>query len=154
VFAPEVTCEACGFDANKMVMPALAWTAGPDGTLSYAITFIDTFLYDMDDPLGNHWAIWNIPADTLSLPKSMKMADTPAGSTQTGNFLGPCPSFGGTANHTYAFTLYAMPTATVEVSTQGQSTAVVGNAVTAFEAAALGKVELTGTSDAAPGSCN
>ena len=32
VFAPEVTCEACGFDANKMVMPGLEWTAGPDGT--------------------------------------------------------------------------------------------------------------------------
>ncbi len=140
-----------------MVMPGLEWTEGPAGTMSYALVFLDMTLYASDDPLGNHWAIWNIPAGTLSLPKSMKMGDIPAGATQTGNFLGPCPSFGATATHEYAFTLYAMPTATVDVSTQGQSTAVVGNAVTAFEAAALAKVELTGTSSAAPGqggACN
>jgi phosphatidylethanolamine-binding protein (PEBP) family uncharacterized protein len=158
VFAPEATCEACGFDANKMVMPGLEWTAGPTGTMSYALVFLDMTLFAEDDPLGNHWAIWNIPAGTSTLPKSMKTADIPAGATQTGNFLGPCPSFGGTATHNYAFTLYAMPTATVDVSTQGQATAVVGNAVTLFEANALAKVELTGTSSAAAGqggaSCN
>lgn len=157
VFAPEITCEACGFDANKMVMPGLEWTAGPEGTMSYALVFIDKTLYADNDPLGNHWAIWNIPASTFSLPKGMKAATIPSGATQTGNFLGPCPSFVGTATHDYAFILYAMPTATVNVANQGQATAIVGNAIKTFEAESLAKLEVTGTSSAAPGqggACN
>lgn len=151
VFAPEVTCEACGFNADQMVMPGLEWTEGPPGTMSYAMVFVDSTLFAMNDPLGNHWAIWNIPASTLSLPKSMKTANIPQGATQTANFLGPCPSFGGTQTHDYEFALYAMPTATVEFDSQGQGTAVVGRAIEAFEAQNLGKAVLTGSSSAAPG---
>lgn len=138
-------------------MPGLEWTPGPEGTMSYALVFVDATLYAMNDPLGNHWAIWNIPASTLALPKGMKMADIPEGATQTGNFLGPCPSFGGQQTHEYEFALYAMPTATVDFNSQGMSTQVVGQAITAFEAQKLEKVVLTGSSSAAPGqagACN
>lgn len=154
-FAPEVTCEACGFNADQMVMPGLQWTAGPEGTLSYAVTFIDRTLVDMSNPLGYHWAMWNIPAEVRTLPKGMKQADLPAGSSQTGNFLGPCPDVSEAEAHTYELTVWALPTATVDIT--GNGAAAVQPALDKLSAEAVAHVTLTGTSFASPGqpgSCN
>jgi phosphatidylethanolamine-binding protein (PEBP) family uncharacterized protein len=154
-FAPEVTCEACGFNADQMVMPGLQWTAGPEGTLSYAVTFIDRTLVDMSNPLGYHWALWNIPGDVTTLPKGMKQAELPLGATQTGNFLGPCPDVSEDEAHTYELTVWALPTATIDIT--GSGTAAVQAALDRLATEAVAHVTLTGTSFASPGqpgSCN
>jgi len=154
VFADSITC------AGKGVSPPLAWTAGPAGTKSYAITFFDTTLVDMNSALGYHWVMWDIPAATLALP-----AELPSGATLTtpvmakqmaptnpfdgfpkDTFFGPCPNATGTGTNTdnYAFTLYAL---NVEKLT-GDLTSVK-NVETAIKAATpLATAKLTGKSSA------
>lgn len=98
----EFTCD--GAD----VSPPLSWTAGPEGTKSYAIVFADA-----SNGL-THAAIYDIPADVTSLPKNVEKKHepaVPAGAKQPKSFrstvygwAGPCP----TGKHTYVFTLYAV----------------------------------------------
>jgi Raf kinase inhibitor-like YbhB/YbcL family protein len=118
VFADALTCAGVGRS------PALAWTAGPTGTKSYAITFLDETLVAKNNANGYHWVIWDIPAATLALPPNL-----PAGATLTSPvtakqfspangfdklpanaYFGPCPNaIGDVVNtDTYAFTLYAL----------------------------------------------
>ena len=50
---------------GENIAPSLSWSAGPEGTKSYAIT-----AYDPDAPTGSgwwHWLAFNIPADVTSL---------------------------------------------------------------------------------------
>jgi Raf kinase inhibitor-like YbhB/YbcL family protein len=49
--------------------PALAWTAGPPGTQSYAV-FAEGEGENRRDPT-THWSVYNIPATTLSLPRGL-----------------------------------------------------------------------------------
>lgn len=102
---------------GENVSPALSWTAGPSGTLSYALIF-----RDLSNSLG-HAAIWDIPAATLSLPEDVdrdyQPADVP-GAVQCAaydgqpGYAGPCPPNA----HTYEFTLYAIPSASLNLVEQ------------------------------------
>lgn len=148
-FAAEFTCAMAGF--NGSIMPELRWTAGPAGTKSYAITFIDVTLAKGTPPNmnGYHWAIWNIPASTMSLPKAFKNAASIQAS-QTGNFLGPCPNIQGSGHtDTYEFTIYALASESLTVSPM-TGTAAVKNAADTLEKTHLASTKLTGTSDAKP----
>lgn len=130
----ETTCNGKPFPES--VSPELTWTEGPEDTLSYAITFTDvTILATLDpaDPLynrGYHYVIWDIPADTLSLPAELGSGfEVPGidGALQWAPFndygyMGPCANFpvGGEVPATlnedsYSFTIYAMPTATLPI---------------------------------------
>ncbi len=90
------------------VSPPLSWTAGPEGTKSYAIVFAD------ESNGLTHAAIYDIPADVTSLPKDVDKKhepSVPAGAKQPKSFrstvygwAGPCP----TGKHTYVFTVYAL----------------------------------------------
>ncbi|XXT21037.1 YbhB/YbcL family Raf kinase inhibitor-like protein [Sorangium sp. So ce429] len=148
-FADKYTCALAGF--NGSVLPELHWTAGPPGTTSYAITFIDTTLTTKTPPEmnGYHWVLYNIPASVTSLPEAFKDAAS-IGAQQNGNFLGPCPNFGGgNANtDTYEFTIYALSSDSLTI-TPTTGTAAVKDAETKLEADHLAKAKLTGTSDAA-----
>jgi Raf kinase inhibitor-like YbhB/YbcL family protein len=98
---------SCG-GAN--VSPPLEWTKGPEGTKSYTIVFVDT-----DNGL-THAAIYDIPADTTSLPEKVENAYEPSnvpGAKQPKSYkptlfgyAGPCPN----AEHTYVWTIYAIDT--------------------------------------------
>ena len=72
---------------------------------------------DPDAPVGvfDHWLIWNIPADTSSIPEGVpreKSVGSISGARQGRNgfggigYRGPCPP-GGPA-HRYRFKLYAL----------------------------------------------
>lgn len=101
---------SCG-GAN--VSPPLEWTSGPEGTKSYTIVFVDT-----DNGL-THSAIYDIPADTLSLPENVENAYEPSdvpGAKQPKSYkptvfgyAGPCPN----AKHTYEWTIYAIDVETL-----------------------------------------
>jgi len=115
------------------VNPDLEWTNAPAGTMSFAITFLDTTLIDAKmDSLGNHWAIWNIPATVMSLPEATtSLTGDLAAAKQSGTFLAPCAqSLMNSMDDQYAFTIYALSTSTLNVSGTG-----VANARTALSTA-------------------
>lgn len=89
---------------NKL--PDLTWSAGPEGTQSYAVTF-----YDHDAPTGSgfwHWVIYNIPADIRAIKNGELPAGSVEGNTDLGKpgFFGPCPPKG--RKHRYTFTVHAL----------------------------------------------
>jgi hypothetical protein len=85
------------------VSPALKWSCGPAGTLSYAVTQIH------DGSQSLHWLLYDIPAATHALPEAIAreaMPMIPAGAKQVKpnvdgstwyGYSGPCP---GGANQT------------------------------------------------------
>lgn len=148
-FADQYTCELKGFSGS--IMPELEWTPGPTGTKSYALTFIDMTLAAKGELNAYHWALYNIPPTVTSLPESFKAAQaTELGAKQTGDFLGPCPNFGGgnSKTDTYEFKLYALDTETITLT--GSGTSAVRDADMKLEADNLAKATLSGTSSASP----
>ncbi|MFO0664785.1 MAG: YbhB/YbcL family Raf kinase inhibitor-like protein [Polyangiaceae bacterium] len=101
---------------NAHQSPALTWTAGPTGTMGYAVVMIDKTRIGTNDEV--HWVLFDIPAATLSLAQAVARSanpGTPAGSKQVLSFdglpgyFGPCPPIGDAA-HVYEFRVYAMNT--------------------------------------------
>jgi Raf kinase inhibitor-like YbhB/YbcL family protein len=100
--------------------PQLSWTAGPAGTVSYAVT-----IFDPDAPTNVgfwHWLVYNIPATTTTLAANIPPTGVaggagvlPAGASQAMDdygvqgYGGPCPPLGG-GTHTYIFTVTALGT--------------------------------------------
>ena len=101
----EHTCE------GDNVSPVLSWWGAPDATVSFAL-----IMDDPDAPSGTfvHWVLYNLPADTDSLPRDVpKTEGLSDGSLQGVNsarrtgYLGPCPPRGH-GRHRYVFKLYAL----------------------------------------------
>ncbi len=97
--------------------PALSWTAGPEGTLSYAVV-----MHDPDAPTGVgffHWVVADLPAGTTSLAENASADGLPAGAVQAytdfgaSTYGGPCPPPGPA--HRYEITVYALDTAQLGV---------------------------------------
>jgi Raf kinase inhibitor-like YbhB/YbcL family protein len=125
------TCAGDG-TAGQDPSPPLAWGAST-GAQAYAIVFADRA------NSGNklHWAIWDIPAATSSLPENLGAGFTvpnQGGAKQKAmgsgansqKFFGPCP--GGSTNP-YTFTLYALNTATVPGITSSSTMAQIETAI-------------------------
>jgi phosphatidylethanolamine-binding protein (PEBP) family uncharacterized protein len=105
------TCAATGM-LGTGINPELDWSGAPAGTMSFAITFIDTKL-GANMATGQHWAIWDIPATASEFPKgTTTLTGALAGAMQTNKYLAPCPS----GNDTYEYTLYALSSATLNVT--------------------------------------
>jgi Raf kinase inhibitor-like YbhB/YbcL family protein len=92
------------------VSPELQWTSPPTGTQSFAL-----IADDPDAPVGTwtHWVLFDLPAQTTSLPESVsKVDELPSGGRQGRNdfrkigYGGPCPPPG--KPHRYFFKLYAL----------------------------------------------
>jgi len=103
--------------------PNLAWSAGPEGTQSYAITF-----YDHDAPTGSgfwHWVIYNIPADVREIKGDGLPEGATEGNTDLGKpgFFGPCPPKG--RKHRYTFTVHALKVPKLDVD-KGATAALTG----------------------------
>lgn len=131
--------------AGENQSPALKWTAGPEGTKSYAIT-----VYDPDAPTGSgwwHWVVYNIPADVTGIAAG---AGDPAGkllppgSVQgrtdygTHAFGGACPPQGDKP-HRYIFTVHALKIEKIDVP-YDSSSALIGFMINANS---LGKASFT-----------
>lgn len=113
--------------------PEFGWTAGPSGTLSYAIVMQDLSNLMMNKPFV-HWVMWNIPGATLKLPAGLEtsaMPSVPAGSSQK-SFSGNGYQGSGKCGNVYEFLLYALPMATFTPS--GTSQTAVADALAATNA--------------------
>ena len=98
------------------VSPPLAWSAPPAGTQSLALVMEDPDAVKVVGSVWDHWLLFNLPADVLSVPEGVpQKAELPDGSRQGQNsgrglgYGGPCPPGGQT--HGYRFTVYAVDTA-------------------------------------------
>lgn len=108
VFPIEHTCDG----ANTS--PALSWTGDTAGARSYAVVLTDT------TNMLVHWVIYDIPAETTSLPEAVQKTFSPTnvpGAHQTTSFntavrgyLGPCPPPNDAA-HVYELAVYALDVA-------------------------------------------
>jgi Raf kinase inhibitor-like YbhB/YbcL family protein len=95
--------------------PPLAWSQPPTGTQSFALIMDDPDAVNVAGFVWDHWLVFNLPANILSLPEGIPPdAELPDGSCYGRNsfkrlgYGGPCPPSGHT--HSYVFTLYALDT--------------------------------------------
>jgi Raf kinase inhibitor-like YbhB/YbcL family protein len=143
IAAPQVF-NGWGFHGGN-VSPALSWSGAPAGTKSFAL-----MVHDPDAPTGSgwwHWVVYNIPADTSSLPagaadpqKKLMPAGAVQGRTDFGilGYGGPAPPPG--PPHHYHFRLFALKVAKLELPADATA-ALIGFNV---RAQALGEALLTG----------
>jgi Raf kinase inhibitor-like YbhB/YbcL family protein len=111
------------------ISPSLAWSNVPPKTASFALV-----VEDPDAPGGTfrHWAAYNIPVATTSLPAGYH-AGAPAPFAEARNdfgktgYNGPCPPPGQT--HHYVFTLLALSQPTLALPAGADAQAVVTAAV-------------------------
>lgn len=141
MFPANITCAD-----SMMGSPELDWTPGPAGTMSYAIELTDT-----NNNLA-HWMVWDIPVPSgspamITLKAMLATTTTltdPAGAKQASamgtGYLGPCPSG---MEHIYQFSVYAIPTATLQGNTSNSTMARAS-----ARAAAIATGSLKGTSSA------
>jgi Raf kinase inhibitor-like YbhB/YbcL family protein len=92
------------------ISPELHWNSPPAGAQSFAL-----IADDPDAPVGTwtHWVLFDLPAQTTSLPEAVtKVDELPTGGRQGRNdfrrigYGGPCPPPGKA--HRYFFKLYAL----------------------------------------------
>lgn len=102
-FIPQLfSCE--GEDTS----PELSWADVPQGTKSFVL-----ICDDPDAPVGtwDHWVLFNLPADTAGLARSIKAFPKGTGfgqnSWKRNDYGGPCPP---SNVHRYYFKLYALDT--------------------------------------------
>lgn len=108
---------AGGSDAS----PQLSWSAGPAGTLSYAVT-----CFDPDAPTGSgfwHWAVCNIPAGVTALAENAGAPGSPLlpaealtlpNERRLTSFIGAGPP-PGTGVHRYIFAVHAVDVARLDL---------------------------------------
>lgn len=123
--------------------PTLSWSGAPAGTQSFALVMLDQTLVDEMSPLGYHSAFWNLPADVTELPMDFNAEpEQYFGSAHINNgYLGPCPD--EEPAHTYVFTLYALPEASITLGMM-----LNDDFIQTLEDAAIGTATLSGTSSA------
>lgn len=123
------------------VSPALQWSGPPPNTQSLAL-----IMDDPDAPVGTwvHWVLFNLPADSHTLPEAVAPeAELADGSRHGQNswkrlgYGGPCPPHG---THRYFFKLYAL-----DVPLNLSSGADKGQLLQAMEGHILVQTELMGT---------
>ena len=142
---PKYSFNAMGCTGEN-VSPPLEWKNPPAGTKSFAL-----LVHDPDAPTGSgwwHWLVYNIPADSTSLPEGAGAADGKAlpkgaiqGNTDFGKpgYGGPCPP-PGSGKHHYNFRLVALKIEKIDMP-PGASPAMIGFNVNANK---LGEAKLTG----------
>ncbi|WP_435332723.1 YbhB/YbcL family Raf kinase inhibitor-like protein [Haloarchaeobius sp. TZWWS8] len=138
-------------------IPATYTCDGEDESPEFAIGRVppgtETLAFVVDDPDAPsgtfvHWLLWNVPADTIRLPRGVKLGQTVyelRGARQGSNgfgtvgYRGPCPPVAH-GPHTYRFTLYAC-----DRELDVPAGASINDLRPAIEAAQLDSARLTGT---------
>jgi phosphatidylethanolamine-binding protein (PEBP) family uncharacterized protein len=136
--------------AGQNRSPALAWTPGPTGTLSYALSLS---ALESNGQRTTQWVLWNIPADVLELAAGIEAGAEPSnlpGARQASfivvpvdviagpRYRGPC----SLRSMQFEFTLVALAVEEVPVSGQPVDPEAVVASIDA-SASALSRSTLT-----------
>jgi Raf kinase inhibitor-like YbhB/YbcL family protein len=122
-----------GAGGKNLSIP-LEWKNAPEGTRSFALSIIDPH------PVARNWVHWfviNIPKEVSSLEEGASGKKMPRGAVELRNsfgsvgYGGPQPP-GGTGDHPYVFTLYALSVEKIDLG--------VATPLPAFQKALEGKV--------------
>lgn len=89
------------------VSPPLAWTEVPEGSKSFVLIHDDPDAVPVAGYAWDHWILYNIPAETRSIPENSSVGTEVTTSFGTAKYGGPCPPNG---EHKYYFKLYALDT--------------------------------------------
>jgi Raf kinase inhibitor-like YbhB/YbcL family protein len=127
------------------VSPALAWSAPPPGTKSFALVVDDPDAPDPQAPKTTwvHWVLVDVPPTATGLPEGVGAEALPPGARQGLNdwkrpgYRGPCPPVG---RHRYFHKLYALDTALPALSAPTKA-----RLEEAMRGHVLGVAELVGT---------
>jgi len=116
--------------AGDGISPQIEWTAGPEGTRSYALIATD---WDAPSPnfrllMVTHWILFNIPADVREISQAVGNDELDAegivrGAAMDGTlgYLPPCPPLG---RHQYQFRIYAVDIDTIQPESNSRSDVV------------------------------
>lgn len=131
---------------GENLSPALAWSTPPSGTQSLVLIMDDPDAVAVAGKVWDHWIVYNMPADLLSLPEGiLRETELPGETVQGRNsssglgYGGPCPPGGQT--HNYVFTLYAVDT----MLTLEPAQATQAKVLEAIEGHILDQTELIGS---------
>jgi phosphatidylethanolamine-binding protein (PEBP) family uncharacterized protein len=166
----EFTCQDKPFGDGYS--PQLAWSGAPQGTLSYALVFVDTSLIETVPKYAFHYAAWNIPAAITELDEHLGKGQFPAelkSGSQQGEqyragpphdveYFGPCPSWqtlcsgAERVTDTYEFVLFSFDSAeqTPPAPVDGENYAIA--LYEYFNTHAVAKTVLNAQSNAVPSS--
>jgi len=91
------------------VNPPLSVTGVPEDAASLAIVMDDPDALEPAGKIWDHWLVWNVPADTGTIPEDYAAATATEGRNDFGEtgYGGPNPPDG---RHTYRFVAYALDT--------------------------------------------
>jgi hypothetical protein len=134
---------APGAAPGEGTSPAISWANVPPGTQSFVLNMRDLDVArnkGTDDQA--HWVVWNIPANTTSLPEGVpKGSQRPDGSFQisaTGPvYRGPGAPATGPQHH-YMFEIYAIDTK-IDVQPTADAFETRANVMKAIQGHVLGK---------------
>ncbi len=87
---------------SENISPQLSWDGVPDGTRSFALSFVDVH------PIARgfvHWLLVDLDSATRELPEGAAGGGLPRGARELVPYAGPFPPSG---THEYVFTLYAL----------------------------------------------
>jgi Raf kinase inhibitor-like YbhB/YbcL family protein len=134
---------APGAEPGGGTSPAISWTNVPAGTQSFVLNMRDLDVArnkTTDDQA--HWVVWNIPANTTSLPEGVpKGSPRPDGSNQISAsgpmYRGPGAPATGPQHH-YMFEVYALDTK-LDVMPTSDAFETRANVMKAMQGHVLGK---------------
>jgi phosphatidylethanolamine-binding protein (PEBP) family uncharacterized protein len=116
---PLFTCEQTNPGGNES--PGFSWTAGPPGTMSYALVMQDLVFMPQGEPYP-HWTLWNIPASVTALQAMLgggAMPAQPAGASQVSQRGDNSFAGSGGCGNVYEFVLLALSVPTFTASDSG-----------------------------------
>lgn len=142
---PPAQCSGkMGIEGGQDRSPQLSWSGFPAGTKSFAVTVLDP-----DAPTGSgfwHWAVFNLPASTTSLPSGAADSGLPQAAVQLANdagfrgFVGAAPPSGHGVHH-YHVVVHALDVEQLDIPAEA-SPAYLGFNLFSH---AIGRARLIGT---------
>ena len=121
--APMPTAQVYTRCGGQNISPQLAWSGQPQAARSLVLTMIDESV----KPNGwSHWVAVDLPPVSSSIARGGAL---PAGARPIASnfgdaaYAGPCPPH-GTGVHRYVITIWAMPTAKIDIAPDAKATGV------------------------------